>query len=132
MAEQGVGEIREQLNKLIGELEGAQKQLKKPSTIGFAERQSLTGKAGKSVVELKAQRDALEGKSDEDEGIAAQLTEANEVIGRASQVASSIAAAQPASLRRSTGTGDRHMPGQSRRGAGAMSQQRAPNRSGGE
>ena len=131
MTPTNLDELREQLAARTDELERTQKQLKKPSTISFAERQSLSNRAGKAAAELREQAAVLEGKSGEDEGAEALANAANEALDRAAAVLSSVDAAAPAGGQRGGGL-TRGLPGQQRRGVSGMSQQRAPNRSGSE
>lgn len=129
MAETNIAEVREQIAAYITDLEHLQKELKKRSTLSFVERQSLSNRAGGSIKELREQGAALEGKTDEDEGAAAAVESARAALGKADKILT-------------TAHGGPHQPGNrgpvkggggvQRRGVGAMSQQRAPNRSGSE
>jgi hypothetical protein len=123
-------ELRTQIDTRIGDLERSQKALKKPSSISFAERQSLTNRAGKALVELRAQREALAGAADGDEGAAKLIQQAEAAVSGADTVLNAIQAAQPAGLHR--GPAARNLPGQQRRGASGPSQQRTPDRRGGD
>lgn len=125
-------ELREDLTQSVAELEKLPRQLKKPSTIPFAERQSLSAKANRSAAELREQLAALEGKSEGDEGLEAQQTAAQEALDRAYEVLGSVSAALPARPQRPGGGFGQGLPGQQRRGVSGLSQQRAPNRSGSE
>src|SRR5688500_7352254 len=131
MSPVNLDELREQITTRIDELERTQKQLKKLSTISFAERQSLSNRAGKAAAELRDQAALLEGKSGEDEGGEALANATNDILDRAAAVLSSVDAAAPDGGQRGGGT-THGLPGQQRSGVSWKSQQRAPNRSGSE
>lgn len=130
MAELKIDQVREQLDRRMTELQRAQKQLQRPSTLSFVERRSLSGRAEKTLAELKEQRAALEGKADGDDGVAERLTQIEEILGRAEAVLNS-AGGHAGGSKHSPG-GDRRIPGQATRGATGASQQRPPDRKGGE
>lgn len=116
--------ILTQVDARLSALSAAAKVLKKPSTISFAERQSLTTKATKAATELRAHREEAEGASEPSEAITAALAEADRVLGL-------VDAAQPggASKRGSSSAGN--VGEQGRRSSGGMnSQQRPPDRIG--
>lgn len=130
MAETTIAELKEEISSYVADLEHAQKELKKRSTLSFVERQSLTHKAAASVKELREQETALEGKADGDEGAAALIEAAQAALGRADKVLNGTQGSHGAAGQRGPAKGAGG--GQQRRGVGAMSQQRAPNRSGSE
>lgn len=132
MASTELDELRGKLDARISELEKTQKQLKHPSTISFAERRELSANAGKALTELREQQASLGSGAEGSEDAAAKTTEAEAALERAAAVLGSVTAAQPAGAKRATGAGDRRLPGQQRRGAAGASQQRAPERKGGE
>ena len=132
MAEMTVAELREKLAETKTELEHAQKRLKRPSTISFAERRDLSNRAARAATESEEQHAILDGKEDGAEGVAELVKTAEEALGRAQEALRSVDAAQPAGMKRSTGSGDRRLPGQNRRGAPGPSQQRGPDRRGGD
>jgi hypothetical protein len=130
MAETNVDQLRERLDGRITELQRAQKQLQRPSTISFVERRELTTRAGKALAELREHRTALEGKSDGDEGVAEQITAAEASLDEAETVLGR-AGGHSGGMKRTAGGSDRRISGQNTRAAGA-SQQRPPDRKGGE
>lgn len=129
MAENTIAELREQIAAYITDLEHLQRELKKRSTLSFIERQSLGNRAAGAVKELREQETALEGKGEEDEGAAAAAEAARAALGRADKILTTAHGGphQPGNRGPAKGGG-----GAQRRGVGAMSQQRAPNRSGSE
>lgn len=129
MATPDIEELRTQLTARSSDLERTQKRLKRPSTISFAERQSLSNRAGKALNAVRERLTALEGKTEIDEAAGASAQEALDQAGSALEA---VEAALPATPQRGgAGTG-RGLPGQQRRGVSGLSQQRAPNRSGSE
>ncbi len=131
MSETPAEGVLQQIDSRLADLAAAQKQLKRPSTISFAERQSLSGQAAKAAGELRARRADVEAQGEPTEGaelpepLKAALDEADRVLGK-------IDAAQPAGLKRGPGAAAAaKLPGASRRGSGGMSsQQRPPDRIG--
>jgi hypothetical protein len=106
------GELVQQIEERARELERVQKQLKKPSTIPFAERQSLSNRAGRALADLKARQAEVSAEGATDEQVQAAreaLTEAEGVLGR-------IAAAQPSRLNTGS-TKVETRPGSQRQGA---------------
>lgn len=130
MSETPTEGVLQQIDSRLSDLAAAQKQLKRPSTISFAERQSLTGRAAKAAAELRERRAEVEAQGEPAEGaelpepLKTALDEADRVLGK-------IDAAQPAGLKRGPGGASQKLPGANRRGTGAMSsQQRPPDRIG--
>lgn len=121
--------ILQQIDQRLAALTSAEKHLKHPSTISFAERRDLTAKASRAAAELRARRGELEeseasSETEAPEPARAALEEADRVLGLIGGAGSG------GSARRSAGAA-RNLPGQNRRGAGGLnSQQRLPDRSG--
>ncbi|MCC2670917.1 MAG: hypothetical protein K0Q72_3388 [Armatimonadetes bacterium] len=120
----------QQIDQRIKALAAAEKSLKKPSTISFAERQSLASKAAKALAELRAQRGTVEGTeaaeaTEPAEAVKAALAEADQALGK-------IEAAQPAGAARRSPGASTKVTGMQRRGGGMNAQQRGPDRIGGE
>lgn len=132
MAEANLDQLRERLDGRATELQRAQKQLQRPSTLSFVERRDLSNRAGKALTELREHRAALEGKSDGDEGLAEQVTEVEAALERAETVLNSAGGGSGRGPKRTAGGTDRRLPGQSTRGASGAPQQRPPDRKGGE
>ena len=118
MAEFNLEELRAQIDERVTELDRAEKHLKKPSTVSFAERRDLSHQATKAADELREHRTALEGKSDGEEGVAALVTEAQAALDRADGKLGAIRAAQPAGLKRGA-SGGQGFPASSAAAAGA-------------
>lgn len=108
----------------MGALDRAQKQLKRPSTLAFAERRDLTTRAAKAREELEARRSELSAEGAGEAAVGA----AREALESAATVLSRIEAAQPAGLQRS-GTA-RMLPGDQRRGTSSGSPGRPAERRG--
>ena len=116
--------ILTQIDGRLSALSAAEKAMKRPSTISFAERQSLASKAAKAAAELRARRAEAEGMTEPSEAVTVALAEADRVLGL-------VDAAQPggASKRGTSAAGN--VGGQGRRSGGGMnSQQRPPDRIG--
>ena len=122
--------VLQQIDRRLSALAAAEKGLKKPSTIAFAERQNLAAKANKALAELRARRGEVEGTEAADatepaEAVKTALAEADKVLGK-------IDDAQPAgSAKKGPGAGAK-VSGMQRRGGGMNAQQRGPDRIGGE
>lgn len=130
MSETASEGVLQQIDRHLADLAAAERQLKKPSTISFAERRDLSSKAARAAAELRAQRVEMEAQgapaadAELPDALKSALAEADKVLGK-------IDAAQPAGLNRKAGPNANKMPGQSRRGSGGMSsQQRPPDRIG--
>lgn len=116
--------ILTQIDERLSALGAVAKVLKKPSTISFAERQSLATKATKAATELRTLREGAEGASEPSEAITAALGEADRILGL-------VDAAQPGSASKHGASGAASVGGQGRRSSGGMnSQQRPPDRIG--
>jgi hypothetical protein len=121
--------ILPQIDRRIAALGSAEKHLKRPSTISFAERRELSAKAAAALADLRARRAELEGGEEAAPGeeppaaVQASLEEADRVLER-------IGAAQPSATNQRAAV--RKGPGQNRRGApgGMSSQNRPPDRVG--
>jgi len=124
MSETETESILTQIDAHLSALSAAEKALKRPSTISFAERQSLATKASKAAAELRARRGEAEGEGEPSEAVTAALAEADRVLGL-------VDAAQPggASKRGTSGAGNVGAQGR-RSGGGMNSQQRPPDRIG--
>jgi hypothetical protein len=119
------------IDERVSALDRAQKELKKPSTIPFAERRDLTNRAAKAAAELRERRGGLpEGATAEpaEEGTEPEpaVKEALEALSRAEQVLELIHAAQPVGLAKGARAGATMLHGQKRRGfaSGAQSMNR--------
>jgi len=113
-----------EIDERIKALERAQKQLKRPSTISFAERQDFTRKAAKAAAALQEQRAALgEGEPAEE-----RVQEARAALSAADKVLGQVAAAQPTSVAHTGGA--KSVGGNQRRSASGASQTRPPDRIG--
>jgi flagellar biosynthesis/type III secretory pathway protein FliH len=131
MAPSETGDLTEEIDARISELGLAKKQLKKPSTISFAERRDMTAKAEAALAELQARRAALaeaapegdaEGGSEgSSEGQTQLLADARAALEAAETILSRVAAAQPAGASRGAGSGGRKLPGENQRGPGGNS-----------
>jgi hypothetical protein len=124
MSETETDNILTQIDERLFALSAAAKVLKKPSTISFAERQSLATKATKAAAELRARREEAEGTVEPSEAVTVALAEADRVLGL-------VDAAQPGGASKHGASGAANVGGQGRRSSGGMnSQQRPPDRIG--
>lgn len=125
MSENESPSILTQIDERLSALGAAEKGLKKPSTISFAERQSLSAKASKAAAELRAQRGEAESAAEPSEAVKAALAEADRVLGL-------IQNAHPAGAVKKGGGGTAGSAGAAgrRSGGGMNSQQRPPDRIG--
>lgn len=131
MAETNLDELKERIDTHVADLQRAQKQLQKPSTLSFVDRRDLTTRAGKALTELREHRAALDGKSDGDEGLTELLTEVEAALERSDKVLNKSGAGQGKGPQRTAGGSTRGAGGATTRAAGA-SQTRPPDRRGGE
>jgi len=131
MPEANLEELKERIDHHLEDLQRAQKQLQKPSTLSFVDRRDLTTRAGKAVTELQERRAALDGKSDGDEGLTELLAEIEAALDRSDKVLSKSGTGQGKGLQRTAGASNRGGAGHSTRAAGS-SQTRPPDRRGGE
>lgn len=124
MSETETESILTQIDTRLSALGAVAKSLKKPSTVSFAERQSLSTKVTKAAAELRALREGAEGAGEASEPVTTALAEADRVLGL-------VDAAQPGSASKHGASGAASVGGQGRRSGGGMnSQQRPPDRIG--
>lgn len=130
MSEAAAEGVLQQIDRHLADLASAERQLKKPSTISFAERRDLSTKAARAAATLRDQRAEVEAQGEP--AADAELPDAlKSALADAEKILSKIDAAQPAGLNRKAGPNAAKLPGQSRRGSGGMSsQQRPPDRIG--
>jgi hypothetical protein len=139
-------DILQQIDVRVAALAAAEKQLKRPSTISFAERRDLAAKASRAAGGLRARRAELEGPQEATQSAEAPDAEAPDAeapaaaassapdpvqaaLDEADRVLGLIGAAQPAGMNR-RGMSHGKLPGQQRRGPVGSPQQRPPDRVG--
>ena len=123
MASSDAGDLIGEIDSRISELGLVKKQLKKPSTISFAERRELTGKADLALTELQTRRAALaeapaEG---EEESAATLLEEARAALETADTLLSRVGGSQHGGGARGAGSSAKRLPGEQQRGPGGSS-----------
>lgn len=124
MSETESPSILAQIDERLSALSTAEKALKRPSTISFAERQSLSGKAAKAASELRSHRAESETATEASEPVKAALAEADRVLGL-------INGAHPGGGTKRSGGASGNVGAAGRRSGGGMnSQQRPPDRIG--
>lgn len=113
--------VHAQIDQRLTALAAAEKQLKKPSSISFADRRDLTSKAAKAASELKGLRSEVsDDATNPSEAVKAALDAADQTLGK-------IQAAWPANK---GGGFANNKSGALRTGAAAGSQSRPPDRVG--
>lgn len=121
MSETKTESVHAQIDHRLAALAAAEKQLKKPSSISFAERRDLTGQAAKAAAELRALRaDVADDATDPSEAVKTAFDGTDQTLGK-------IEAAWPANK---GGGFSNNKLGQLRTGAAAGSQSRPPDRVG--
>ena len=122
MSETKTETVHAQIDKRLTALASAEKQLKKPSSISFAERRDLTHKAAQAAAELRTLRaDAKEDATDPSEAVKTALDAADLALGK-------IHDAWPSN--KGGGGHANQKVGHLRTGAAAGSQSRPPDRVG--
>ena len=126
MSEPEPESLLEQIDRRLSSLAAAEKPLKKPSTISFADRRSFLAKAGRASEELRAQRAKIEEAGEEGPGEELQSA-AQAALDEADKLLTMIGGSRPSTANRGTAS---KSGGLQRRGVAGGSQVRPPDRVG--